>query len=560
LDYLVLYRKWRPLRFEEITGQEIPVKILTNSIKKSSIHHAYLFCGPRGVGKTTTARILAMALNCENGITTTPCGKCKSCTAIISGGSLDVVEIDAASHRGINEIRDLRERVKYAPLQSRFKVYIIDEVHMLTQEAFNALLKTLEEPPQHVIFVLATTDPQRLPETILSRCLRINFNAISEEDIVKQLKKIAQAENLKIGEDLLYRIALKARGSLRDAEVYLEQLLVWGEGIDWETISQILREPDDQEMDAFAEALKKGDGKKAILLFNEWIDRGFSSENIYYSLVTYFRNMLVFALTGEEKLARVSSQRSARLKELLQGFPAQQIQKILKDFQEIEVLLRHSLNPQIVLELHILQTAQELSKGPEVAARNPSSLQAESVQKPQKSGKMQHSSEHPQDSFKAHWQEILKTVKNEKISLYAFLQAAECKLENETSMVLSFAPCYQFHKESVERNDNLSFLKEICQKITGKRLLIKCVIDEKATPVALEDFSKEEKGQPNQFSPAKSTSQTKATESTVFSSPSNNGAFSLSEVCEMFSGLLVGYSSKDHMKGGLEDAELQESS
>ena len=306
MAYLSLYRKWRPSRFEEVVGQEVSVRILTHSLDKKRLHHAYLFCGPRGVGKTTTARLLAMAVNCEKGITPQPCGECESCRTIQEGNSLDVVEIDAASHRGIDEIRELRERVKYVPLQSRFKVYIIDEVHMLTTEAFNALLKTLEEPPEHVIFVLATTEPRRLPDTIISRCVKIIFNPLPEEAMVKKLEEIAREEGAAIEEEVFYLIARKAGGSMRDAEGMLEQILAWGEEepVDLATASLILREIDSEDFTRLLELIIKGDKGGALLLLNQWIQRGLSPEDISHSLESYLRELLLFRLTRKQDKKR----------------------------------------------------------------------------------------------------------------------------------------------------------------------------------------------------------------------------------------------------------------
>ena len=217
MAYVALYRKWRPQGFDALVGQEAVRTALTNALETGRIAHAYLFAGPRGTGKTSTAKILAKAVNCEHGPTPNPCNECQNCVRINDGTSMDVFEIDAASNRGIDEIRDLREKVAFAPVSGRYKVYIIDEVHMLTTEAFNALLKTLEEPPPHVIFILATTEPHKIPATIHSRCQRFDFRRVTDADIVKRLREVADGSGIAADDDALQLIAVQADGGMRDA-------------------------------------------------------------------------------------------------------------------------------------------------------------------------------------------------------------------------------------------------------------------------------------------------------------------------------------------------------
>ncbi|MES0340965.1 MAG: DNA polymerase III subunit gamma/tau [Candidatus Humimicrobiaceae bacterium] len=230
MGYISFYRKWRPQSLDDVIGQKYNIQTLKNVLAGNRLSHSYMFCGPRGTGKTSTARIFAKAINCVDGITSSPCNKCKNCLSISNGSNVDVIEIDAASNRGINEIRELREKVKYLPNNLRKKVYIIDEVHMLTTEAFNALLKVLEEPPEHVIFIMATTEPNKVLPTIMSRCQRFDFNPISLDLIGERLKKIAKSEKLSISDQALGLIARYADGSLRDADGILEQLAAYSEG------------------------------------------------------------------------------------------------------------------------------------------------------------------------------------------------------------------------------------------------------------------------------------------------------------------------------------------
>jgi len=522
LAYLSLYRKWRPSRFEEVVGQEVSVHILTRSLEKKRLHHAYLFCGPRGVGKTTTARLLAMAVNCEKGITSQPCGECESCRSIQEGNSLDVVEIDAASHRGIDEIRELRERVKYAPLQSRFKVYIIDEVHMLTTEAFNALLKTLEEPPEHVIFVLATTEPRRLPDTIISRCVKITFNPLPEEAVVEKLKEIAKEEGSTIEEEVFSLIARKVGGSMRDAEGMLEQILAWGgeEAVDLATASLILREIDSEDFTRLLELIIRGNKGKVLLLLNQWIQRGLSPEDISYSLESYLRELLLLCLTQDKR-----EKKKEQWQSLIKGVSEEALQKALQRVSYLEFELRRSSQPRVLLELCLLDIIKCLAQ-PELPEENP--VQEEVIQKP----------EGTNGNF---WPEILQEVKKAKISLYAFLQAAEFREMGPSHAVLTFNSNCQFHKESVEREENLNILKEVLAKRRGGNWEIECVIDEKVPAVEAGKEREEKKNREEEQFP-------------------HNYKSLLGEVMDLFSGVLVDYSlSEEIAKGGWEDAELEKS-
>ena len=265
MAYLVLARKWRPQRFDEVVGQPHVVQTLTNAISTQRIAHAYLFSGARGIGKTSVARILAKALNCAQGPSPTPCNECESCREITESSSLDVLEIDGASNRGINEIRELRENIRYLPSKSPYKIYIIDEVHMLTGEAFNALLKTLEEPPAHVIFIFATTESHRIPITILSRCQLFEFRRLAGGAIVEHLQYIAQEEGIEISDVSLRLLAREAEGSMRDGQSLLEQMIAFsGKKIKDEDLLEVLGVIDRQALLDAAAAIVDGDGVRCL--------------------------------------------------------------------------------------------------------------------------------------------------------------------------------------------------------------------------------------------------------------------------------------------------------
>ncbi|MGP2728997.1 DNA polymerase III subunit gamma/tau, partial [Serratia marcescens] len=281
MSYQVLARKWRPQTFADVVGQEHVLTALANGLSLGRIHHAYLFSGTRGVGKTTIARLLAKGLNCETGITATPCGQCDNCREIEQGRFVDLIEIDAASRTKVEDTRDLLDNVQYAPARGRFKVYLIDEVHMLSRHSFNALLKTLEEPPPHVKFLLATTDPQKLPVTILSRCLQFHLKALDVDQIRQQLETVLTAEQITSDARALQLLARAADGSMRDALSLTDQAIAMGQGqVTAATVSQMLGTLDDEQPLAILEALVSADGEKMMAQVAQAASRGVDWENL----------------------------------------------------------------------------------------------------------------------------------------------------------------------------------------------------------------------------------------------------------------------------------------
>ena len=302
--YVPLYTKYRPMIFADITGQSSTVKALTNAVQSGKVAHAFLFCGPRGTGKTSTARILAKSLNCVNGPTITPCGKCPGCLDVINSTPVDVIEIDAASNRSVEDARNILEKVRYAPVNGKYKIYIIDEVHMLTTEASNTLLKTLEEPPANVVFILATTEAHKVLETIVSRCQRYDFKRITTSDIIKRLDFIAQKEDIKIEETALAEIAKNAAGGMRDAVALLDRLSVIGktDKITPADVNEILGKLSFEKLHALTDTISAGNTQNALFELNKIYDEGNEPGRIIAGLIKYLRDLLIIKTVTDKDL------------------------------------------------------------------------------------------------------------------------------------------------------------------------------------------------------------------------------------------------------------------
>ncbi|MCH7604516.1 DNA polymerase III subunit gamma/tau [Patescibacteria group bacterium] len=363
---LVLYRKYRPKSFAEVVGQEHIVQTLQNAVRTNLISHAYLFSGPRGSGKTTLARILAKAVNCQSAnrrTTGEPCNTCENCQEINQGRAIDLIEIDAASNRGIDEIRDLKEGIKFSPTKLTYKVFVIDEAHQLTKEAANALLKTLEEPPGHAIFILATTEVHRMIPTIVSRTQRFDFRKLRVEEIVKRLENIAKKEGVKVEKPALELIAMSSEGALRDAESILDKVLTFHHGygtkdaITAEIVKEILGIVDTNLIAEFVDFLGERKAAKAITFLNQKLEEGLNPQEFSKNIISYLRQMLFLAINPDLKStldASFTKEQIQKIGEQAAKFRERHLIEIIEQFMQAENKMKYSSIVQLPLELAII--------------------------------------------------------------------------------------------------------------------------------------------------------------------------------------------------------------
>jgi DNA polymerase-3 subunit gamma/tau len=359
MSYLVFARKWRPQSFEEVIGQRHITKTLQNAIANNRVAHAFLFAGARGVGKTSMARILAKALNCREGPKAVPCNTCENCREISSGHSMDVLEIDGASNRGINEIRELREIVRYTPAKSAFKIFIIDEVHMLTPEAFNALLKTLEEPPPRVIFIFATTQPHKIPLTILSRCQRFEFKRISVEEIFRRLREIASHEGVEVSDKGLLLMARESQGSLRDGQSLLDQTIAFaGKKIRDEDVKEVLGVMESAFLFDISSAIAKGDTGKCLDIVDDIHTYGYDMGRFCRELLEHLRNLMVVKIGGDPKqLTDLQGKEVEDLVAQSEDFSLEQMNRMFNILLKSEEEISRSTFPKVIMEVALIKMA-----------------------------------------------------------------------------------------------------------------------------------------------------------------------------------------------------------
>lgn len=533
MSYLVLARKWRPVQFIDVLGQQHVTTTLENAIKTGRIANAYLFSGPRGVGKTTIARILAKAINCEKGPTTTPCNQCSNCIEITESHSLDVFEIDGASNRGIDEVRNLRENLRYAPNKNRYKIYIIDEVHMLTVEAFNALLKTLEEPPKNVLFIFATTEAHKVPATISSRCQRFTFKRMSIKRIVEQLKKICEAEKIVIDEESLLTIAKKADGSMRDAESVLDQAFSFcGNEIKYQHLIELLGIIDSDLLFELSDCIKTQDIQRVLTLANNIFMEGYDVNEFLIHAAEHFRNILITKATQSVTQLDVSEPLAQRYLKEAAEFQEDDLLRYINLANETEYAIKRSSNPRLKFEFALakmvkMDSSLKLSQlidridGLQRGYSNPVSFEKRPVpvSQPQiiKDQPIGHSQNRPQhmlledrkseilasfspgipngtnkesnllekpaeptpvtvvniETIKLSWELIIETIRKQKIALAAFFNEGKPTAVENNILEITFRNDNGFHINSIMNNKIL--VEKIINQIVGTPLHIKCV-------------------------------------------------------------------------------------
>ncbi len=466
MSYIVLARKWRPQNFDELIGQEIVVRTLRNALSSGKIVHAYLFSGPRGIGKTSAARILARALNCSQGPTTEPCGKCHNCEAITNSSSVDVVEIDGASNNSVEDVRDLRESVKYAPSTGKYKIYIVDEVHMLSREAFNALLKTLEEPPPHVIFVFATTEPKKIPSTILSRCQHHAFRRISKEKIRDRLSKIAETEDIHIKDSAVEMVARAADGSMRDALTILDQASSFSDHISEEELQTLLGLPETHIILNLSDSILSGDISSTLSIIKELTERGYDLRSIMKELVEHFRNIAVIKIVeSPDEFLEFTPEETEKLQHQASRINMEELTLLLTELLKLEERVRNTTTPRYPLELGLLRTS--FIKGMTSVNELLKKLEDKGEGAP---GNQKEPEIHNKDAL---WSDTIERVKS-RDHLLAF-KLTEAKLISITGkeLTIGFNGGKSVLADSVKNNATL--VETILNNITGKKLRLKIV-------------------------------------------------------------------------------------
>jgi len=480
MTYQVTARRWRPQIFDEVIGQEHVVQTLKNAIEQNRLAQAYLFSGTRGVGKTTTARILAKSLNCAEGVSVSPCGKCDRCTEIIEGNSIDVMEIDGASNNSVDDIRELRENVKYAPAKSRFKIYIIDEVHMLSKSAFNALLKTLEEPPNHIKFIFATTEENKIPETVSSRCQCFEFCYISYKDIIFQLKKISGSDGITIGDESLAVIAKTAEGSMRDAESILDQVVSFaGKEIKRDDIASILGLVGFDNIATFMDKIFEKKPTPLLELFQELVFQGQDFRLFLKELMEYARNLIVLKVSKEsKKLISLSSEEIDRLKGQAEKVFLDELHQIFKIISDVELEVKRSSYPVMLVEMalirlteirpfqsidNIIKSLSQIGKEIEPDETNNTSkikedtVRYENVKDDDSSSDM--------DKI---WERIKIKTKEKKSHLGLFLDSSKLVSITDNTVEIGFSD--RFTLERMQKDENKKTLSTTVEEVLNKKI------------------------------------------------------------------------------------------
>ncbi|PWA12094.1 DNA polymerase III subunit gamma/tau [Pueribacillus theae] len=537
MSYQALYRVWRPRTFKDLIGQEHVTKTLQNAIVSGKFSHAYLFTGPRGTGKTTAAKIVAKAVNCEKAPVREPCNECSTCRSILDGSNSDVIEIDAASNNGVDEIRDLREKVKYAPAQSVNKVYIIDEVHMLSTGAFNALLKTLEEPPGHAIFILATTEPHKVPPTIISRCQRFDFRRIPNKAMVRRMQTIMEREGLDAENDALSLVARTAEGGMRDALSILDQVISYSDDkITVQDVLAVTGTVSESFLSRIASAFLNKDAEGALEAVDELIENGKDPMRFIEDLIYYFRDLLLFQTAPALEEIRERGEKDESFRNLAQHCPKQWIYSVIDTLNASQQEMKWTNSKRIFLEVAFVKLCQEDSSAEQSEMYTnllgkieqlESELNRLKQQQPVESGQIQEAnkdkpakqqassssgkqpfapvkamlkkaSKQELNNLRQMWGNIMNEIRQEKVSAHAWLKDSQPVACSDDTFLLSFP--YEMHCQMASKDQIRTTVEQSVRKILNKPLAMLTIIDsdwEKVKESFVQNQQEESEGKKN---------------------------------------------------------------